>query len=117
MGRNLYIKSLWTSLVLAWACVIPLMGQTIPAVLNGEYKLTANTTINTTLTVGMTNAATIDLNGFVLTKSGGGFVFTVGENKTLTIIDSNPNRTNSGTYGLNKATVTINGGVITGGTG
>lgn len=117
MGRNLYIKSLWTSLVLAWACVIPLMGQTIPAVLNGEYKLTANTTINTTLTVGTTNAATIDLNGFVLTKSGGGFVFTVGENKTLTIIDSNPNRTNSGKYGLNKATVTINGGVITGGTG
>ena len=121
MNRNRYMKSLWASLVIAWSCVVPLMGQTeLPTAggaLNGKYILKKNTIITSNISVGdKSNELEIDLNGFVLSKAKG-HILSVAGGKTLTIIDSNPTKTNTGNYGIGGAQVTIKGGVITGGTG
>lgn len=125
MERNLYIKSLWTSLVLAWACVIPLMGQTIPTgggslTAGATYKLTRNVTITGRLDIN-SGSVIIDLNGYVLSRKvsddNKGFIFYVEKGATLTIIDSNSTKVNKGNYGIGGAEVTINGGIITGGRG
>lgn len=90
----------------------------------GSYKLVGN--LSTSKPIYVSGTVTLDLNGFVLkrtgtvTDSGSGY-----ENQTIsvntagnfTIIDSNPTKANTGAYGINGAAVTINGGIITGGRG
>lgn len=85
-------------------------------------KLTADIIIDTTLTVN--RAVTLDLNGFVLQRTGEGSVIKVEQGGNLTIADSNKNTEHkfAQTDGLwvlvedNSATrKTVKGGIITGG--
>ena len=86
-------------------------------------KLTADIIINTTLTVN--RAVTLDLNGFVLQRTGEGSVIKVEQGGELTIADSNKNTAHKfaqNTNGLwelvdgsSTSSKTVNGGIITGG--
>lgn len=86
-------------------------------------KLTANIIIDTTLTVN--RAVTLDLNGFVLQRTGEGSVIKVEQGGELTIADSNKNTAHKfaqNTNGLwelvdgsSTSSKTVNGGIITGG--
>lgn len=86
-------------------------------------KLTADIIIDTTLTVN--RAVTLDLNGFVLQRTGEGSVIKVEQDGNLTIADSNKNTAHKfaqNTNGLWELVVgsstsskTVNGGIITGG--
>ena len=79
--------------------------------------------INTTLTVD--RAVTLDLDGYVLKMTGSGSVFKVEKGGRLTLIDSDPDAAHKftpnadGLWALDETngTKTVNGGVITGGTG
>lgn len=77
---------------------------------DGTIKLQKDTVVSATLTV--TKNITFDLNGYVLQMTGTGSVFDVSEGGSLTITDSTPTKTHSGSY----ASLPV-GGVITGGTG
>lgn len=86
-------------------------------------KLTADIIIDTTLTVN--RAVTLDLNGFVLQRTGEGSVIKVEQGGELTIADSNKNTAHKfaqNTNGLwelvdgsSTSSKTVNGGIITGG--
>lgn len=83
-------------------------------------KLTADISINTTLTVRRT--ITLDLNGHVLNMTGNKKVIEVRDGGNLTLVDSKPSTTHKftpNTEGLwvldENGTETVNGGVITGG--
>lgn len=90
-------------------------------------KLTADIIIDTTLTVN--RAVTLDLNGFVLQRTGEGSVIKVGQGGNLTIADSNKNTEHKfaqNTAGLSAGlwelvddssttSKTVKGGIITGG--
>lgn len=83
-------------------------------------KLTADIIINTTLTVN--RAVTLDLNGFVLQRTGEGSVIKVEQDGNLTIADSNKNtehkfaQPSGGLWVLvDDGIKTVNGGIITGG--
>lgn len=86
-------------------------------------KLTANIIIDTTLTVN--RAVTLDLNGFVLQRTGEGSVIKVEQGGELTIADSNKNTAHKfaqNTNGLwelvsddSASSKTVKGGIITGG--
>lgn len=86
-------------------------------------KLTANIIIDTTLTVN--RAVTLDLNGFVLQRTGEGSVIKVEQGGELTIADSNKNTAHKfaqNTNGLwelvsddSTTSKTVKGGIITGG--
>ena len=86
-------------------------------------KLTADIIIDTTLTVN--RAVTLDLNGFVLQRTGEGSVIKVEQDGNLTIADSNKNTAHKfaqNTNGLwelvdgsSTSSKTVNGGIITGG--
>ena len=86
-------------------------------------KLTANIIIDTTLTVN--RAVTLDLNGFVLQRTGEGSVIKVEQGGELTIADSDTNKAHKfaqNTNGLwelvdnsSTSSKTVNGGIITGG--
>lgn len=95
---------------------------------NDTVKLTADITINTTLTISRT--VTLDLNGNVLKMTGGFSVIKVESGGDLTIADSTPNKVHKfnpnytdmwgcGLWKLDKDTGTeiVSGGVITGGGG
>lgn len=95
---------------------------------NDTVKLTADITINTTLTISRT--VTLDLNGNVLKMTGGFSVIKVESGGNLTIADSTPNKEHKfnpnytdmwgcGLWKLDKDTGTeiVSGGVITGGGG
>lgn len=86
-------------------------------------KLTADIIINTTLTVN--RAVTLDLNGFVLQRTGEGSVIKVEQGGNLTIADSDTDKAhkfaqpNGGLWVLvsddSATSKTVNGGIITGG--
>ena len=86
-------------------------------------KLTADIIIDTTLTVN--RAVTLDLNGFVLQRTGNDSVIKVGQGGELTIADSNTDKEhkfdqpNGGLWVLvsddSATSKTVNGGIITGG--
>ena len=87
-------------------------------------KLTANIIIDTTLTVN--RAVTLDLNGFVLQRTGEGSVIKVEQGGELTIADSDKDKEHkfaqpsgglsAGLWELNSnGSETVNGGIITGG--
>lgn len=87
-------------------------------------KLTADIIINTTLTVN--RAVTLDLNGFVLRRTGEGSVIKVEQGGELTIADSDKDKEHkfaqpsgglsAGLWELNSnGSETVNGGIITGG--
>lgn len=86
-------------------------------------KLTANIIINTTLTV--SRAVTLDLNGFVLQRTGEGGVIKVEQGGNLTIADSDKTKAHKfaqNTDGLwvlvdgsSTSSKTVSGGIITGG--
>lgn len=89
---------------------------------NDTVKLTADITINTTLTISRT--VTLDLNGNVLKMNGSGSVIKVESGGNLTIQDSNtstPHKFTPGGDGLwvldASGSEIVNGGIITGGTG
>lgn len=89
---------------------------------NGTVKLTADIPIDATLTVART--VTLDLNGFVLQMRGEGSVIRVENGGKLTIADSNTNKVHKftpngdGLWKLDEnGSETVNGGIITGGTG
>lgn len=95
---------------------------------NDTVKLTADITVNTTLTISRT--VTLDLNGNVLKMTGSGSVIKVESGGDLTIADSTPNKVHKfnpnytdmwgcGLWKLDKDTGTeiVSGGVITGGGG
>ena len=89
---------------------------------NDTVKLTADITINTTLTISRT--VTLDLNGNVLKMTGSGSVIKVESGGSLTIADSNTTTQHNFTQGgdglwvLNASgSEIVNGGIITGGTG
>lgn len=73
----------------------------------GSYKLVGNLT--TSATINVTGTVTLDLNGFVLKRSGSGHAFSIDQGH-FTIIDSNPTKANT----VSGVTGTISGGVITG---
>ena len=78
---------------------------------SGSYKLTNNTT--TTEVIYITGDVTLDLNGYTLARTGNGQAIQIRAlGHTATIKDSNPERSNTGTFGLDGASVTIKGGVI-----
>ena len=83
----------------------------------GSYKLTGNVTI--TGVIKTEGEVTLDLNGYVIEKTNWGRAFLVYGD--LTIVDSNPTKTNTGPYGPKNVVgsviekgqnVTISGGVI-----
>lgn len=86
-------------------------------------KLTADIIIDTTLTV--SRAVTLDLNGFVLQRTGNDSVIKVEQGGNLTIADSDTNKEHKfaqNTNGLwelvdgsSTTSKTVNGGIITGG--
>lgn len=83
-------------------------------------KLTADIIIDTTLTVN--RAVTLDLNGFVLQRTGDDSVIKVGQGGNLTIADSDTDKAhkfdqpNGGLWVLNSnGSETVKGGIITGG--
>ena len=87
-------------------------------------KLTADIIINTTLTVN--RAVTLDLNGFVLQRTGNDSVIKVEQGGELTIADSDKDKEHkfaqpsgglsAGLWELNSnGSETVNGGIITGG--
>lgn len=89
---------------------------------NDTVKLTADITINTTLTISRT--VTLDLNGNVLKMTGSGSVIKVESGGSLTIQDSNTATLHNFTLGGDGLWVLdasgskiVNGGIITGGTG
>lgn len=89
---------------------------------NDTVKLTADITINTTLTISRT--VTLDLNGNVLKTTGSGSVIKVESGGSLTIQDSNTATLHNFTLGGDGLWVLdasgseiVNGGIITGGTG
>jgi len=82
---------------------------------NADITLSGNTTLTNTITIGSSNKLTIDLNGYVLTKAGGGRLFEIKNGKTLIVKDSRPSTSNTGDWGLDGEEVTIAGGVLTGG--
>ena len=73
----------------------------------GSYKLVGNLT--TSATINVTGTVTLDLNGFVLKRSGSGHAFSIDHGHFI-IIDSNPTKANT----VSGVTGTISGGVITG---
>ena len=90
---------------------------------NGTVKLTADITINTTLTISRT--VTLDLNGNVLKMTGSGSVIKVESGGSLTIADSNtttqhnftPNGDGLWVLDETGGSKFVYGGIITGGTG
>ena len=90
---------------------------------NDTVKLTANITIDTTLTINRT--VTLDLNGFLLQMTGSGSVIKVESGGNLTIADSNTSTPHKftqggdGLWGLDETggSKIVYGGIITGGTG
>ena len=91
--------------------------------LTGEIKLTADTTLTSTIKIPANKTLTLDLNGYVLDHYNDERPIVVNLGSTLIIKDSNPNRTHYGslTDGLwiynSSATsgIKIEGGIITGG--
>ena len=124
MEGTRYMKSLWIGMVLVCGCIIPLMAQkAIPTgggSIEGEYKLTTNTTVTSSLSVASGKTATIDLNGYVLQGNfaNGGPVLSVSGN--LTIKDSRPTIDHAGhldengvfIWGTDGQTMSVNGGII-----
>lgn len=90
---------------------------------NDTVKLTADITINTTLTISRT--VTLDLNGNVLKMTGSGSVIKVESGGSLTIADSNtttqhnftPNGDGLWVLDETGGSKFVYGGIITGGTG
>lgn len=77
----------------------------------GYYKLVGNASTSSFLTI--SNSITLDLNGHTLVHTGSQQVFQIkAYGHTITIIDSNPNASNTGNFGIDGESVTINGGVI-----
>ena len=118
MKKRLLTALFAVILVMALGTVTAFADGTIPedgGALSGNYKLTANTTVENQLTVAAGATVTIDLNGFTLSSSANSAV--IKNEGTLTINDNSTNNGGAITgYRCvdNYGTLTINGGTFTG---
>lgn len=86
--------------------------------LTGYYKLKGNTTLSGGTIAVSSGTLYLDLNGYTLTKSGGGFIFSVGESRTLVIQDKRGGgiikggRGDRGGCAIISGTVKLEGGTI-----